>query len=169
MSKFIAIDYDNCTGCKTCEMVCSLHHFGESNAWKSAIRVLRKEKDGLAFCLPLVCQQCEDHPCVAACPTGALSVDNEDGAVTFVRESCTDCGLCRDACPGGCLPANPSGGVATYCDLCGGQPECVLNCHWQCLSLVDRAEAGETQNVHYLADVLQREDLWDCIPGREKS
>jgi len=166
MSNFIAVDRENCTGCKTCEMVCSLYHFGESNAWKSAIRVVRKEKDGLVFCLPLVCQQCQPAPCLDACPTDAISREGEAGAITFDREQCTDCGLCVTACPSGCVPTGPAGEVVIYCDLCGGQPQCVLNCHGQCLTEVDRAKASQKQNVEYLASIVQKENLWDYIPGR---
>lgn len=73
MPTYIAIDHTLCTGCRMCELVCSLHHFGECNTQRSAIRVLTREKDGIALWLPLVCQHCEPALCIEACPTGALS------------------------------------------------------------------------------------------------
>jgi Fe-S-cluster-containing hydrogenase component 2 len=165
MSRFIAVDNQNCTGCKTCEMVCSLYHWGESNPWKSAIRVIRKEQDGLVFTLPLVCQQCEDPACLVACAPGAIS-RKEDGALAFNRQECTDCGLCVTACPASCVPVNADGKVFMYCDLCDGNPQCVPNCHWQCLTEIERSHAGPAQNVEQLASIIQREDLWDYLPGR---
>jgi hypothetical protein len=34
------------------------------------------------------------------------------------------------------------------------------------LTEVDRAKASQKQNVEYLASIVQKEDLWDYIPGR---
>ncbi len=47
MPQFISVDHLVCTGCRECEVVCSLYHFGECNPERSAIRVVRSEKDGL--------------------------------------------------------------------------------------------------------------------------
>ena len=166
MSHFIAVDHQDCTGCKTCEVVCSLYHFGECNPWKSAIRVIRKEKDGLVFCLPLVCQQCGAAPCIDACPTSVISRERDQGTVSVNKEKCTACGLCVEACPACCVSTNAGGQVVICCDLCGGEPQCVISCHARCLTEVDSSEASEKQNVEYLASIVQQEDLWNYIPGR---
>jgi len=165
LSQYIAVDHRNCTGCKTCEMVCSIHHWGESNMWKSAIRVLRKEIDGLVNCLPLVCQQCTDPACMNACPTDAISRNN-GGAVTFSKNDCIDCGACIDVCPAGCVPTNLEGAVVMYCDLCDGQPMCVNNCHGHCLSVKDNTDEKGAPGVRRLADILTQEKLWDYLPVR---
>ncbi len=166
MGHFIAIDHERCTGCKTCEMVCSLYHFGKCNPWESAIRVIRKEEGGLVFCLPLVCQHCESAPCAEACPTGALSRDKEQDMLTLDNEQCVACGLCVEACPAGCVPVDSQGKVVTVCDLCGGQPQCVAACHVHCLTEVDSTVAHEKQNVGYLARILEQEGLWNNLSGR---
>jgi len=163
---FVAIDNLPCTGCKTCELVCSLYHFGECNPRRSAIRIIRRERDGLVFCLPLVCQQCKQAPCIEACPTEALSRDGGQGILSVDEERCSACGDCVEACPAGCIFIDSDRMVAISCDLCGGQPQCVLTCHAHCLTEVDSGEASEEQNVDYLARVLEEENLWDSVPGR---
>lgn len=46
MRKIIAIDPQNCNGCRVCEMICSLHRQKECNPERSQIRVIRQEIDG---------------------------------------------------------------------------------------------------------------------------
>jgi len=168
MAHFIAIDYKLCTGCKTCEAVCSLYHFGESNPSKSAIRVIRREKDGLPLSIPLVCQQCDAPKCIEVCPTQAITRDDNKKGVIFNREECIDCELCIEACPAHLVPVNFDQKVTTWCDLCDGQPQCVPACHGKCLTVVERGQAHEKQNVEYLADVLEKEKLWEYVNGRRK-
>ena len=133
--RFIAVDHVRCTGCKACETTCSLWHFGECNPARSAIRVVRKEKDGLVSCLPLVCQQCEPAPCLEACPTGALS--RAGGVLASDSQTCTGCQLCVEACPAGCLRFDREKNAVISCDLCGEEPRCVLICHAGCLSVAE--------------------------------
>jgi len=78
--------------------------------------------------IPHLCAQCDDYPCVKACPADALSVDEKTGAVLVSREKCTACGSCIDACPGKVPFLHPRDNYAVICDLCGGDPECVKEC-----------------------------------------
>jgi anaerobic carbon-monoxide dehydrogenase iron sulfur subunit len=152
VAAFVAVNPEVCTGCRECEMVCSLVHFGECNPERSAIRVARNEAYGLAAPVPLVCQQCERPACVRACPAEALT-RTEGGLVAVDRDACTGCGECAPACPAGCISLDVKGGAALICDLCGGEPQCIPMCHSQCLSLgVDAAEPGERRAAR-LAEV----------------
>jgi Fe-S-cluster-containing hydrogenase component 2 len=166
MPHFVAVDYTPCTGCKACEVVCSLYHFGECNPERSAIHVIRKERDGLVLCLPLVCQQCEPAPCFDACPTQALSKDGGGGILTIDEAKCSACGDCAQACPAGCIFMDGARMVAICCDLCGGQPQCIPACHAQCLTKVDRGEASQKQDAESLATVLEQEGLWGHVPTK---
>lgn len=154
MTKLIAVNAEGCTGCRTCELVCSIVHYGESNPSRAAIRVVRREKRGLAFSLPLVCQQCEKAACLEACPTGAISQDPERGTLAIDHGMCVGCGDCLGACPAGCIFMDEENGIALACDLCGGEPQCVAFCHARCLNLIDRIPGSEAHSVERLADIL---------------
>ncbi len=122
---WIVRDHLRCTGCRRCEIACSLHH--EGWIWPEASRIrIFMPFPGLEVIH--LCAQCDDYPCVEACPVEALSVDERTKAVLVDREKCTGCGVCIDACPGQVPFLHPKDGKATICDLCGGDPECVKVC-----------------------------------------
>jgi Fe-S-cluster-containing dehydrogenase component len=78
--------------------------------------------------VPHLCTQCSNYPCVASCPVGALSPNEETGAVIVDNDKCTACGLCIDACPGKIPHLHPDRTHVVICDLCGGDPECTKIC-----------------------------------------
>lgn len=163
MSRLIAVAHQKCTGCRTCQLLCSLYHFGESNPSKSAIYVIRMERDGLVSCLPLVCQQCQPAPCIDACPTQALSRD-EAGILNFNRDECTGCDICLEACPVGAIAFTTDMSLIK-CDLCGGEPQCVPACHASCLSVIEN-EGRNRQNTDHLVSVIEQNNLAGKITGR---
>jgi Fe-S-cluster-containing hydrogenase component 2 len=102
-----------------------MHH--EDWMWPEASRVrVFMPFPGLE--VPHLCAQCDDYPCVKACPVEALTVDEDTTAVLVDREKCTSCGECIDACPGKIPFLHPGDNKATICDLCEGDPECVKVC-----------------------------------------
>jgi len=131
-------NYELCSGCRRCEIACSLFHEGE--IWPEASRV-RVFMFVPGVEVPHLCFQCEDYPCVEACPAEALSVDEKTGAVKVEVSKCTACGVCVEACPGRVPHLHPSGNYMVVCDLCNGQPKCVEACReggWNALALVSR-------------------------------
>lgn len=126
MKKIMCVDYDSCTGCTTCQMVCSLSHEGECSPKKSRIQIVKKEEK--AVYVPVVCKQCENPPCRTACPVGAIQQIKETGAMNIEQEVCNGCGLCLTSCPYGAVSLYSSKGTAFVCDLCDGKPKCVEVC-----------------------------------------
>jgi len=137
---WITRDYLKCSGCRKCEIACSLFHEGKIWPEASRIRVFMLVP-GAEF--PHLCAQCEDYPCVEACPEDALSISKETEAVLVDREKCTACGICIDACPGRVPHIHPTDKYAVICDLCGGAPRCVEACRkgeWNVLKAVTRKD-----------------------------
>ncbi len=145
MSKpiWIARDPANCSGCRRCELICSIEH--EGWMWPDASRV-RVFMPFPGIEVPHLCAQCMDYPCIASCPVQALSKDSNTAAVIVDRAKCISCGACIRACPGTVPYLHPGDNKATICDLCGGSPKCVEVCTeagYNCLTIVN-----EPPNVH---------------------
>ena len=144
----VLVDFDKCTGCRTCETICAnatntVEVGGETlpdlgNPTRSRIRV--------AVDIPNRCCQCDDAPCVAACPvppdpaTGrkALYRDEETQAVKVDYDRCIACGTCAKTCEAmrtGIIMLNPTTNMPEgICTLCEGDPQCVKYCPFGALS-----------------------------------
>ena len=140
MQKMLLVDHEKCTGCRTCETVCSAMHEGASNPVRSRIHVVKWEWDG--FMMPFMCQQCQDAPCIAVCPTKALSRDEELGRVVVDYDKCIGCKFCITACPFGGIGFDSVGEKVIKCDFCDGDPVCVRFCSTQAIQFVDTSEAS---------------------------
>jgi carbon-monoxide dehydrogenase iron sulfur subunit len=99
--KILKVDFEKCTGCRLCELVCAVKHHNVSNPARSRIRIIKWESEGIY--VPMVCQQCEDAPCVAACPAKALSRNPETGRVELDYDKCIGCRTCVSVCPFGAI------------------------------------------------------------------
>ena len=143
-SIWIAREYDRCSGCRRCELACSIHH--EGWMWPEASRI-RVFMPFPGVEVPHICAQCDDYPCVESCPVDALSVDGSTTAVLVDEEACTGCSLCIKACPSQIPYLHPKTDKAVICDLCEGDPECVKVCQetrYYCLAVVE-----EKPNVNH--------------------
>lgn len=123
-----------CSGCHTCEILCTLGHEGLINPLLSRNTVHTDIQAGDVTHV-LYCQQCDDPKCLAACPTGALHVDPDTGARVIDQDVCVGCQSCLNACifaQGGQgasrIKYNAETGTCFKCDLCGGEPKCVKYC-----------------------------------------
>jgi molybdopterin-containing oxidoreductase family iron-sulfur binding subunit len=103
---------------------------------------LKDSKTGATHSLPVMCQHCDEPPCVDVCPTGA-SMKRADGIVLVDKHTCIGCRYCMMACPYGARsfvhetvtdqkPHMPRGkGTVESCTLCvhridaGKVPACV--------------------------------------------
>jgi Fe-S-cluster-containing hydrogenase component 2 len=121
-------------------MVCSVKHTGMSSPSRSRIHVIKLPMEGLE--LPMLCQQCEDAPCIAVCPVDALSRDATLGRVVLDYDLCIGCKLCVTACPFGGMGIDDVARRVVKCDLCDGDPICVRFCDPGALQFVPAGEVG---------------------------
>ena len=135
MAKVLSIDHEKCTGCRTCEMVCSVKHDGVLNPERSRIKVMKWEPDGLY--VPMSCQQCQDAPCMNVCPVKAISRDEHMGRVEVDYDVCIGCRSCVAVCPFGAMNFNVTDRKVFKCDLCDGDPQCVRFCDVKAVDYID--------------------------------
>ena len=140
MAKALYIDYQKCTGCRTCELVCAVQHDGCSNPTRSRIKVVKWESRGLY--IPMSCQQCQDAPCLNICPVKAISKDDRMGRVMVDYDVCIGCRSCVAICPFGAMGYNVIDKRVFKCDLCDGDPQCVRFCDVNAVSLVDENDVS---------------------------
>ena len=143
---------ERCTGCKYCEIGCSLLHFGVINLEKSHIRALFDEK--MKKFEAVVCLHCEDPVCAASCPVEAIVRDEETGWVKINPMRCIGCKSCIIACPLSIPWFDEDHRVAMKCDFCDpardGKPICAEFCSPRALEVVTRACAWGFQKKRYL-------------------
>lgn len=135
MSKVLFVEPGKCTGCRSCELICSFIHAKEFNPLKSRISIIAFEKTGFSF--PAVRQQCSVAACMEVCPVNAISVDPETGAKIVNHDICLRCKMCTIACPFGATFYDADKDMILKCDLCGGDPECVKYCSAAAISYLE--------------------------------
>jgi len=150
----INIDATKCTGCRLCEMACSLHNGGACDSTRSRIRVIQDEAEGVVYAVPVLCQQCEKPICMDVCPTGAIDVDQRTGAKVVNEGKCVGCKRCMYVCPIGAVGLDTKTGVAVKCDLCGGDPWCVKICPTGALQYVRADMVDWTRRREHVKDYL---------------
>lgn len=163
MPTAVVVDYKLCTGCRLCEIICSLTNEGEISTSLSRIKV-HFFPPGID--VPILCLQCGRAVCIDACPQGALERDSKTNAVIVNEEKCTGCGLCIKACPAEAIFINPRRNVAFKCQLCNGKPQCVEICPANALSLIK--VSFDTRIFAKKADEIAEElrDAW-ILPKEE--
>ncbi len=148
----LLIDSNKCdAGCDECVVACRTEQGWDGHGrpetdpqWIRKVN-LKDNKTGATHSLPVMCQHCENPPCVDVCPTGA-SMKRADGIVLVDKHTCIGCRYCMMACPykarsfvhedtTGQKPHMPRGkGVVESCTLCvhrvdeGDIPACVEAC-----------------------------------------
>ncbi len=103
-----------CSGCRACEVACSLSIFKENNPKKAALRIRGH------FPVPgryeiLSCNQCGE--CAEVCPVEAIAEEN--GVYRIDPDECIGCGACVEACPNNAMFLHKGSDVPIKCILCG--------------------------------------------------
>jgi len=87
VKEILTIDLELCTGCRNCELACSVRHTQAFNPKRSRIQILKDDMNCVTACIyggiaidpqskkAVKCDLCNGDPaCVKACDYGAISV-----------------------------------------------------------------------------------------------
>ena len=147
--KRVYVNEDWCLGCHLCEYYCAFANSGETDMAKAfkldkaaTPRIRVEDGDDIHFAVQ--CRQCQATPCVKACITGALSVNN--GVIEIDQSRCVGCYTCILSCPYGCITVDEKSPnhTITKCELCTrnsqGEPACVKGCLNSAIVFEERGE-----------------------------
>ena len=135
MSKIMVVDHERCTGCRLCEMVCSVKKEGVSDPTRARIHIIKWEMEG--FYLPMFCQHCDEPLCAAVCPVNAVQRDDSLGRVIVDHDLCIGCRACISTCPLGGVGYDDKERRIIRCDLCDGDPSCVKYCETSTIQFIE--------------------------------
>lgn len=99
------IDANKCAnGCNECVTACHTENGVAGHGrpktdsqWIRKVKLTDKQT-GHVQTIPMMCQHCENPPCVDVCPTNA-SMKRADGIVLVDKHACIGCRYCMLACP----------------------------------------------------------------------
>jgi molybdopterin-containing oxidoreductase family iron-sulfur binding subunit len=100
----MVIDTARCIGCGACTIACKSENSTPGDVWYAPVLEVETGTypDAKMEYLPVLCNHCEDAPCLKACPTQAL-VRRDDGIVIADDDDCIGSRGCMAACPYGAL------------------------------------------------------------------
>jgi len=163
------IDHTRCIGCHACTTACK----SENEVPLSVTRTYVKYVDTGIF--PQArrsfqvtrCNQCDDAPCVEACPTTAM-FRRADGIVDFDKSICVGCKACIAACPYDAIFINPEDKSAEKCNFCahrldvGLEPACVIVCPTEAILVGDMNDP-----LSAVSGIINREAVTVRRPEKE--
>lgn len=161
------LDLSRCIGCRRCVYACVKENNQSRNPqiqWITVLRFKQGEKwtnlensdkyysakavpEPDHFYMPVQCQQCENPPCVKACPTQATWKE-PDGIVVIDYNWCIGCRYCMTACPYGARRFNwakpdiPNNELNTETHYLGNRPR-YRGVVEKCTFCIQRTRAGK--------------------------
>ena len=149
MAKIINVDPSKCTGCRLCELTCSVKNESIANPYLARIHVVKWEFE--CFEIPMVCRQCDNPYCASVCPVGAIYRDEGTLAMMVDYDRCVGCRMCVLACPFGGMKYDARGKKVMKCNLCGGDPTCVKFCDTGAIEYIDADKIDLKNQREYAA------------------
>lgn len=110
-----------CIDCQLCMEACVKTNHVPEYGYRTIIleqkRALGPEERETIF-IPVLCNQCNEPPCVRVCPTVATYKDKENGIIRMDDKKCIGCKTCMAACPYNARYFNEEKRAVDKCDFC---------------------------------------------------
>jgi Fe-S-cluster-containing dehydrogenase component len=116
----MVVRQDRCIGCERCMAGCVKTNHVPGYGWRTRI-LLHEDPKALGQkreFIPILCNQCNNPPCVRTCPTRATYKDKTNGIVMMNEKKCIGCKSCMMACPYDARYYNEERGAIDKCDFC---------------------------------------------------
>jgi len=160
--KVFTFDVARCNGCYNCQIACKDEHVANDwtpyakpqpevgQFWLKLTEKVRGQVPRVKVAYTaLMCNHCDNAPCIAACKPGAI-YKREDGLVIIDPVKCTGCKNCVDACPYGAIYFHDDLNIAQKCTGCAHlldsgwkEPRCVDACPTEALKFIDESAAKD--------------------------
>ncbi len=150
--KTVFVHPERCIGCRQCEFACAVEHSQSKDTYRAHLesplprsRIHVEPGIALSTSFPNKCRHCNPAPCMAVCPTTAISRAQEGEIVVIDGRRCITCAMCALVCPFDVITYHHtweihlSKDVALKCDHCierqkqGRIPACAEVCKVQAL------------------------------------
>lgn len=93
----MVFDLRLCDGCRDCIKGCQeMHYLPETYEWIKVYEL--EDAAGQNYFMPVLCQMCQQAPCVRVCPVKA-TYHTPDGGIVIDQDVCIGCRMCMAACP----------------------------------------------------------------------
>lgn len=159
MNKKLLLDLEKMHQCEDFKCECSYAHHPSNDGTKrmQAMAMTR-----------LVCRQCDEAPCVKACPKEALE-KQETGYLHRYNARCISCNSCMIACPFGTLIRRFLHYLWSRCDYClnrlkgNERPLCVATCDPEGVIKYESVEEDPQKYIYIVNEHLAAH----CLPWRK--
>ncbi|MCL1979993.1 MAG: 4Fe-4S dicluster domain-containing protein, partial [Proteobacteria bacterium] len=110
-----------CIDCERCMDACVRTNHVPSYGWRTKILERTRNigpKETETIFMPVLCNQCNEPPCVRVCPTVATYKDKTNGIVMMESKKCIGCKTCMAACPYNARYFNEETRAVDKCNFC---------------------------------------------------
>lgn len=116
----MVIRQDRCIGCQRCMDACVSANQVPEYGWRTLVleKEVPKAIGQKTEFIPILCNHCNNPPCVRTCPTKATFKDQTNGIVMMNDKKCIGCKSCIIACPYDARYFNEKKEAIDKCDFC---------------------------------------------------
>ena len=117
----MVIRQNRCVDCELCKQACKQTNHVPEYGYRTTILEKRVEVEpGKKFTvfMPVLCNHCQNPPCVRVCPTKATYKDPQTGIVMMDYKKCIGCKTCMAACPYNARYFNEEKRAIDKCNFC---------------------------------------------------